>query len=31
VALMMRMRAGLYLLPPRLRLPLPGGMRPTLH
>ena len=28
VALMARMRAGDYLLPSRLRLPLPAGMRP---
>jgi hypothetical protein len=30
VALMRRMYAGNYLLPPDLRLPLPSGMRPTL-
>ncbi len=30
VALMIRMRSGQYLLPPRLRLPLPPGMRPSL-
>src|ERR1700761_3994969 len=28
VALMIRMRGGDFLLPPRLRLPLPGAMRP---
>ena len=28
VVLMMRMQAGNFLLPPRLRLPLPGPMRP---
>lgn len=30
VALMIRMRDGHYLLPVRLRLPLPPGMRPSL-
>ena len=29
VLLMLRMRAGNYLLPDALRLPLPSGMRPT--
>jgi Na+/melibiose symporter-like transporter len=29
VALMLRMRSGLMHLPPRLWLPLPGGMRPA--
>ncbi len=31
VALMRRMYAGEYHLPPDLRLPLPPGMRPSLH
>jgi hypothetical protein len=29
VAIMLRMQSGQYLLPPRLRLPLPAAMRPN--